>query len=322
VEALTLVDATGGVRRVSRSENADLFRLVVGGYGLFGVITSVQLRLAPRQKLRRLVTIEQASDVMQRFDSRIAEGCTWGDFQFMTDETSPGFLARGVCSCDLPVPDDTPIDDEPRELGEAEWRELYRLAHVDRPRLYDVYAGFYLATDGQVYWSDRHQLSVYLDGYHAEVDRAMGAATPGSEMISELYVPRPALAAFLSRVAEDFRAHGTQLIYGTVRLIEQDDETLLAWAREPWACIVFNLCVRHDAAGLARAGEEFRRLIDRAIEFGGSYFLTYHRWATREQRERCHPRLGEFLARKLEYDPGELFQSDWYRALIGDMAGG
>jgi FAD/FMN-containing dehydrogenase len=300
---------------VSRSENADLFPLVVGGYGLFGVITSVQLRLARRRKLRRLVTIERTADVMARFDHRIAEGCSWGDFQFMTDETSPDFLARGVFSCYLPVPDGTPIDAEPRELGEAEWRELYRLAHVDRARLYDMYAGFYLATDGQVYWSDRHQLSVYLDGYHAEVDRAMGCTVPGSEMISEVYVPRPALAEFLSRVAEDFRAHGTQLIYGTVRLIERDDESLLAWAREPWACTVFNLCVRHDASGIARAEAEFRRLIDRAMEFGGSYFLTYHRWATREQRERCHPRLAEFLARKLEYDPGELFQSDWYRSI-------
>jgi FAD/FMN-containing dehydrogenase len=78
VEALTLVDAAGTVRRVSRSENADLFPLVVGGYGLFGVITSVQLRLAPRRKLRRLVTIERADTVMERLTERVVQGSTWG----------------------------------------------------------------------------------------------------------------------------------------------------------------------------------------------------------------------------------------------------
>ena len=45
----------------------------------------------------------------------------------------------------------------------------------------------------------------------------------------------------------------------------------------------------------------------------GSYFLTYHKHATREQVEACHPKFREFLDRKKELDPEERFQSDWYR---------
>src|ERR1700674_4096600 len=48
VESFVLVDATGTARTCSRTENSELFRLVVGGYGLFGVVTSVRLRLVPR----------------------------------------------------------------------------------------------------------------------------------------------------------------------------------------------------------------------------------------------------------------------------------
>ena len=62
-----------------------------------------------------------------------------------------------------------------------------------------------------------------------------------------------------------------------------------------------------------KAAGDFRRLIDRAIEHGGSYFLTYHRWASRAQVEACHPRMVEFLRHKRKHDPGEVFQSDWYR---------
>jgi hypothetical protein len=64
---------------------------------------------------------------------------------------------------------------------------------------------------------------------------------------------------------------------------------------------------------MERAASASRGLIDVAAELGGSFFLTYHRWADRDQVERCHPRFREFLAKKREYDPGELFQSDWYR---------
>ena len=55
------------------------------------------------------------------------------------------------------------------------------------------------------------------------------------------------------------------------------------------------------------------RLIDRAIEYGGSYFLTYHRWADRRQVETCYPQMADFIKLKKHYDPHEMFQSDWYR---------
>ena len=95
--------------------------------------------------------------------------------------------------------------------------------------------------------------------------------------------------------------------------LERDDESVLAWAREPWVCTVMNLHVDHTPDAIAKAADDFRRLIDRAIEFGGSYFLTYHRWANRNQVEACHPRMVEFLRVKRRHDPAEVFQSDWYR---------
>ena len=313
VESFTLMDADGKLRTCSRKENRELFRLAIGGYGMFGVITRVKLRLMPRTKLERVVEVVDTDDVMKAFDRRMAEGYLYGDCQFSTDVKSDGFLKSGVFSCYKPLPADAPMPAEGKELGEAHWRELYYLSHADTARAYQTYVAYYLSTSGQRYWSDTHQLSVYLDNYHEELDRRLGAKVKGTEMITELYVPRPALAAFLSAVRGDFRQHGAQLIYGTIRLIEKDDESVLAWAREPWACTVMNLHVDHDAEGLSKAADHFRRLIDRAIEFGGSYFLTYHRWASRQQVEKCYPQRAEFLRLKRRHDPGEVFQSDWYR---------
>jgi len=60
VESLVLVDATGTAHTCSRKENPELFRLVPGGYGLFGIVTSVQLRLVPRKKIERAVETVRA----------------------------------------------------------------------------------------------------------------------------------------------------------------------------------------------------------------------------------------------------------------------
>ncbi len=62
-------------------------------------------------------------------------------------------------------------------------------------------------------------------------------------------------------------------------------------------------------------------MIDLVIERGGSYFLTYHKFATRAQVEACYPEFPRFLAKKTEYDPEERFQSDWYVHHAGLFSG-
>lgn len=313
VAAFTLVDGAGKELRCSRNENAELFRLAIGGYGLFGVIATVRLRLAPRRKLERVVVVGSVDDLIGAFGRRIAEGFLYGDFQFAIDPASDDFLREGVFSCYRPVDAGTAIPETRRALSREEWQTLLYLAHVDKRRAVDLYTERYLATSGQIYWSDLHQMADYVDGYHLAIDERLGVTVPATEMISELYVPRGALARFLEEVRDDFRAHDVDLIYGTIRLIERDDESFLAWAREPWACVVFNLHTVHTDAGLARSAAAFRRLIDLAIGQGGSYYLTYHRWATRRQVEACYPQFAAFLREKRRFDPEERFQSDWYR---------
>ena len=313
LEELTLVDATGELCRCSRTEHADLFSLVVGGYGLFGVVVTATLRLTRRRTLERVVEVRDLPGLAEAFAARIEEGFLYGDFQFAIDPASDEFLRRGVFSCYRPVEDATPIPAGQKALSREEWAQLLYLTHTDKARAFELYAAHYLQTNGQLYLSDTHQFGDYVDGYHAQLDAAMAAPHPATEMITEIYVPRARLADFMAEVAADFRETDVDVIYGTVRLIERDEDSFLAWAREPWACVIFNLHTVHTPDGLAHSEAAFCRLIDRAIARGGSYFLTYHRWATVSQVEACYPQFREFLARKLEHDPDERFGSDWYR---------
>jgi hypothetical protein len=190
------------------------------------------------------------------------------------------------------------------------------LAHRDKTRAFDEFSAFYLATSGQRYWSDTHQLNIYLENYHSALDARLGCALHGGEMITELYVPRDQLTAFMDDVRHDLCRNAADLIYGTIRLIERDTESALPWAREAYACVIFNLHVDHHPAAIAEAKSVFVRLIDHAIAHRGSYYLTYHRFARLDQLLRCHPRLPEWLAFKRRVDPDGLFQSDWYQHLL------
>jgi FAD/FMN-containing dehydrogenase len=313
VESIRLVQADGSIVECSREQNQELFRLAVGGYGLFGVIYAVTLRLAPRRKLERDVEMTTVPELLAGFSDRIATGFLYGDFQFAIDRDSQDFLHAGVLSCYRPVDRDTPIPSNQRALSREDWQMLLWLAHTGKARAFEEYSRHYLATSGQIYWSDLHQLADYTDGYHEELDRMLGAKDPASEMISEVYVPRARLADFAAAVAEDFRSHCVDVVYGTIRLIRRDEDTFLPWAKDDYACVIFNLHTVHTEEGIAHSAAAFRRLIDLAIERNGNYFLTYHRWATREQVERCYPEFADFLRQKRSHDADELFQSEWYR---------
>lgn len=317
LERIVVVDHLSIPRTASRDENVPIFRLAVGGYGLFGVITEATLRLVPRLKVQRVVAEEVAENVAVALRDRATAGHLHGEFQFSVDrESYINFLRKGVVTSYLPVSTDAPIED-PQGLSENEWRELFVLAHTDAYAATRRFIDHYHATDGRIYWSDLVQVA----GIPADVHRAVDAAGhPGNEVPTELYVPRGRLADFMAAARAILRGGGTPVIYGAVRFVEPDDVTFLPWAVDRWACVVFHLHVAPTPEATDRAAGVVRELIDEALERSGSFHLAYHRWATREQIQTAYPGFEEFLRLKRFHDPEERFQSDWYRHMRGLFA--
>lgn len=313
IESFQLVDSNGELKRCSRTENTELFRLAIGGFGLFGIIYSLTLRLEPRHKVQRVAQVLQVENLISTWSKQRVEGYTAGHFQFAIAPESDDFLRKGVLVSFNPVQTVTPVSDEAQEFLPDQWISLLYLAHIDKPQAFKMYADHFLAHQGELFWSDTHQLGIYQEGYHKWLDDKLGSSSPGSEIITELFVPPHQLEQFLQLASREFRQSNTDVIYGTVRLVERDEETFLRWAKKDWACIVFNLHTSHSLHEIQKSILINRRLIDCARQLGGTYYLPYHKWATREQVEACYPEFQEFLGLKRQYDPEERFQSNWYR---------
>ena len=315
IEAFYLTRAAGDRVRCSRGENAELFSAAIGGYGLFGVIDSILLRLEPRRQVRRRVRETTIGDVIPALEEQIRRGATYGDFQYMTDENSPDFMAKGILSTYTPTGTAVAAPNDQVGLSMGDWVRLYALAHTAKSQAYAEYASHYLQTDGQVYWSDEHQFSPYLPEAGQTLARKLGWRTQASLTISELYVPRNRFENFMSAARRAVLETGANVVYGTVRLIEAEDESILRWAKQDYACIIFNLLVEHSPQGIDRAKRQFRSLIDCALDENGCYYLTYHRWAKKDQIERAYPEIRRFIDLKAQHDPSGVFNSDWYRSL-------
>lgn len=310
IERMTVVTAAGEVVECSRRENRELFSLIVGGYGLFGIVCDVTLRLVPRTKVQRHVEVILLRDLLTKIEQRRAAGYLYGDCQYSIDLRGSAEEYPGVFSCYRPVADDVEISAAPLKLNTEDWIRLYGYTRTDKRRAFEEYARYYASTNGQVYWSDRHQLAgTFFDAYRLAVQDKNA-----TEVLTEVYIPYDALFDFLRAARDRLIGMGADLTYGTIRFIEKDQETFLAWAKDRCVCIVCNLNVTHSTAGIERAAAQFRELIDLALDHGGRYFLTYHRWATTRQVTRAYPQFTDFLKLKLKYDPALILQSDWFNA--------
>ncbi len=317
VEWIEMVTADGSAKKCSRKENAELFALAVGGYGLFGIITAVGLRLVPRRRVRRHVEARTTAELIALIEGRTAAGAPYGYFQYSIDETSADFLRTGILTTYENVSLETQLGTESTDVDAKLLTALLEIAHRDRGSAYRRYAKLELSRDGNVEWSDLHQLSTYPAGYHQEIEKRLGADLVGADLILEVYVPRGELIPLLEEARRILLASGMPLVYGTIRFIEQDKDSYLAWAKKRYACVIFSPHSSGETQALRKTGEVCRQLIRAANKRGGSFYLTYNRFATRDELASAYPQFQEFLNLKKQYDPRETFQSDWYRYYRG-----
>ena len=313
IERFTAIMADGTRSIVSRTKDAELFALAVGGYGMFCFVEEITIRLTKNTNLVRKVELTDSRKLIERLSQLQREGATFGDFQFCIDSKADTFLTEGILSTYHPVTERTIGNTTDIKLSEDNWRELLRLAHVDKEKAFTSYSNHYQRTEGQVYSSDTFQLSLYVPDYHDCLDGSSHSGhTKGSEMITELYVPKARLHDFLESAKKTLKSQCADVIYGTVRMIEKDDESFLAWAKEDYACVIFNLHVNHDQVSILRSKHSFRTLIDIALAMGGSYYLTYHRYASKQQLIKAYPQFKSFVEKKIQYDPRGKFRSNWF----------
>jgi FAD/FMN-containing dehydrogenase len=314
VESFRLLLADGSIVPVSRHENPELFSLVIGGYGLYGVILDATLRVT-RDEL-----YEQSAVSMD-----------YRDF--------PAYLARIRLDREVALMLARPsIEPDPRsflrELVVVTWRRahpgkagafvLTEEAHVTRDR-------FFFGLSRRFDWAKslrwRLQKKVELGAGQARLVSRNNAMRPplaplelldyrsrrDTDVIQEYFVPVEEFVPFMDRFREILLADETNVLSSTVRYVTANATPALAYAPQRDALAVIQMSnVGLSAAAQARAEATTRRLVDAALEHGGSYYLTYQLYPTPEQLHRAYPGARRAFERKRFYDPDETFSSQFY----------
>jgi len=314
VQRFRLLLATGDIVEVSRVEHPELFSLVIGGYGLYGVILDVTLSVT------RDVLFTQDAVTMD-----YAEFPVFFATRIRPDSSVAMMIARPS------------VDPRPgrllREMVVATWRPatpghvgsfiLGEEEHVMRDR-------FFLGLSRRFNWakSFRWRLQKRFEPTlgDAPVSRNNAMRPPlapvaflehrssrDTDILQEYFIPVDRFVPFMDRFREILVDGNVNLLSATVRYVTPDSTPVLAYAprAEAFAIVaLFNVGLSESAQ--ARARSFTQQLVDAAIDNAGSYYLTYQLYPTPAQLHRAYPGAVRAFDRKRAYDSLETFSSLFY----------
>lgn len=302
VESLRVLLSDGSVVTASREQERELFSLVLGGYGLFGVILEARLRVAKNRLLRKVTRELATGDYVASFASASASA----DLAFGRLSLAPSVLMqRSLLTTYEPVPQASlpPLGPTPESaLTRALFRGQRDSAYGHELRWT---AERWLGGEGGEN-ATRNQLLSEPVGIFQNRRRDR------TDILQEYFVPPARLAEFTARAARLVEPDLGSLLNVTLRNVLADRDCALPYAPDARFGLVFLFDIARTTAADARLAALGRRLIDAALSLGGTYYLPYRLAATREQFERSYPMAREAFAKKRHYDPARLFSNELY----------
>ena len=322
IRSMRVMLADGRIVNVSPEENPELFSLVVGGYGLFGVILDIDLEVVNNDIYQTERQVVSYKDFPAIFEKEVLPDPDLGLFY--------GHLstAKGSLLDEMIFYKYTRVeigDAEVPSLGEVSGIKLRRFVfnfsklgdvpmsikwYLEKniePRLESctVVPRTQAMAEGEACFVARNE------PMHDSVAYIRNNLKNETDILHEYFIPRDQFIPFVDGLRRIVLDHDVNLLNASVRVIHPESN-FLNYAPDEMYSIVLYINQPTTPEGNEKMGQVTRELIDLTAEVNGRFFLPYQLHYAPEQLERSYPMIGEFFALKKVYDPDGLFTNTFY----------
>ena len=315
VRAMRVMLPDGVVHTISRAQEPELFKLVVGGYGLFGVILDADIEITRNAVYRSAREVIDYQSFPAFFEGKIVRDQTYRLMYAHLSTAPQSFLREMLVYTYQDV--NASITQIP-PLSQVEGVKLRRLVfnfsklgslpmrikwwaekHLE-PRLETCPAG---ESDGCLV-SRNHPM-------HDSVPYLMNRLAGETDILQEYFIPRERFVEFVDGLRRITLANRANLLNASVRVVHQEDNFLSYAPRDMFAVVLY-LNQTTDQAGNTRMVQLTRDLIELTLAIGGRFFLPYQLHYTDAQLRRAYPEIDAFFRAKQKYDPGLVLTNTFY----------
>jgi hypothetical protein len=130
-----------------------------------------------------------------------------------------------------------------------------------------------------------------------------------TDILHEYFVAPERFPEFVGACQDIIPSSGLEFLNATLRYLEADQQSVLAYARERRIAAVMSFSQSVTPDGERKMLAMTEALIDRVVGLGGSFYLPYRLHARHDQVRAAYPCFDQFVERKKHYDPGLLFRN-------------
>ena len=308
VNSLRLMLADGSIVRCSRDENAELFSLVIGGYGLVGIVLDAEVQMVQNHLLEPLPELLPAAQfgtrMAQQLESDGQVKMAYGRLSLAREH----FFEESLLVTYRPVVPENgklPAAGRGGGLSGAVSREIFR-AQIGSEGMKKT--RWVLERKHRPGRATRNTLM------NEPVSNLAGRDRNRTDILHEYFVPPERFADFVAACRDVIPASGQDLLNVTLRWLAPDATSVLAYAPQRRIAAVMLFSQKTDRTADGSMQRMTEALVDRVLAIGGSFYLPYRLHARRDQVERAYSQLARFIERKQHYDPRGVFRNPmWAR---------
>ncbi len=316
VKKIEMMLADGTVLTCSRTENEELFKLAMGGYGYFGIILKLDVEMVENLLLKPAFQTMPSAEFAPRFIAAANDPAVRMLYGRLS-VARKGFFDEALLVSYRAAPGDQGKLPPAAGGGFASSlsRRVYRAQvgseAAKRARWFaETVAG--PKTSSGI--ATRNSLMNEPVANLASTDRAR------TDILHEYFVPADQFVAFTKACQELIPRSGQELLNITLRYVAADTTSVMSFAPAPRIAGVMSfaqLVTPEAEASMLRLTES---LIERVGAIGGSFYLPYRLHARRDQVRTIYPNTGTFVARKRHYDPNLVFQNAMWPAYFAPIS--
>ena len=321
IRSMRVMLPDGSVRVVTRDRDPRLFRLVVGGYGLFGIILDVELDITDNvvyQSERRVLDYRQFPDLLTKeIVPNDRYGLLYGHLS-----TSPDSLLAEMFLYTYRRVEGTPAIPPLGEVSQVKLRRL--IFNVGKLGSFWMrlkwFAEKHLEPLVETCTVSRNEALGQAEGcfvsrnepMHDSVAYLQNDLPEETDILHEYFIPRTSFVRFVDGLRHIVREEDANLLNASVRVVHREDVALTYAPVDDMLAVVLYLNQTTDGEGRRRMERLTQRLIDLSAETGGRFFLPYQLAYSPAQLHRAYPEAKAFFDAKREIDPGEILTSTFY----------
>lgn len=304
VKSMRMLLADGTLMQCSRSENAELFGLAMGGYGLFGIIVDLEVEMTENLLLEptfeRLTPDRFAERFMKAVDDRAVK-MAYGRMS----------VARKAFFDDALLVSYRPATEQTALPQVTSGGKLSGLQNA----IYRAQTGWEVAKG--LRWFMEARIGPSVTGGRATRNSLMAEPVVNlaqkdmrrTDILHEYFVAPERFGDFVAACRDIIPKARAEFLNVTLRYVAEDRTPALTIAPVRRIAAVMSFSQETSPEGEADMMQTTEALIDRVTAIGGAFYLPYRLHARRDQVETAYPATARFVAAKRHYDPGLLFRN-------------